>query len=40
MISMGLLGLFLGPAILAIAYTLLISWMADSGDARRPASLP
>jgi len=31
MISIGLLGIFLGPTVLAIAYTLLNAWMAE-GD--------
>ena len=33
MISLGLLGLFLGPVVLAIAYTLLNSWMAEEAGA-------
>ena len=31
MIAMGLLGIFLGPTVLAIAYTLLNAWMAETG---------
>ena len=38
MISLGLLGLFLGPVVLAIAYTLLNSWMDEQADASIPAS--
>jgi predicted PurR-regulated permease PerM len=30
LIAFGLLGIFLGPTVLAIAYTLLNAWMADS----------
>jgi len=29
-LSFGLLGLFLGPVVLAIAYTLLRNWIAES----------
>jgi predicted PurR-regulated permease PerM len=30
LIAMGLLGIFLGPTILAVAYTLLNAWMEES----------
>lgn len=32
MIAMGLLGIFLGPTVLAIAYTLLNVWMAENDE--------
>jgi predicted PurR-regulated permease PerM len=32
MIAMGLLGIFIGPTVLAIAYTLLNAWMAETED--------
>jgi predicted PurR-regulated permease PerM len=33
LLAFGLLGLFLGPVVLAIAYTLLRNWVADDGGA-------
>jgi predicted PurR-regulated permease PerM len=33
LITIGLLGIFLGPTILAIAYTLLNAWMAGGDEA-------
>ena len=40
MIAMGLLGIFVGPTVLAIGYTLLDAWMADNDDsAGEPAAL-
>jgi predicted PurR-regulated permease PerM len=38
MIAMGLLGIFLGPTVLAIAYTLLNAWMAEGDEADPPAA--
>lgn len=38
MIAMGLLGIFLGPTVLAIAYTLLNAWMAEGDEANPPAA--
>jgi len=32
MIAMGLLGIFIGPTVLAIAYTLLDAWMAEADE--------
>ena len=29
LIAFGLIGIFLGPVVLAVAYTLLLSWMAE-----------
>ncbi len=37
LIAFGLLGIFVGPTVLAIAYTLLNTWMADTGEADPPA---
>ncbi len=37
LIAFGLLGIFLGPTVLAIAYTLLNAWMAE-GDEADPAA--
>jgi predicted PurR-regulated permease PerM len=36
MLSFGLIGLFIGPVVLAVTYTLLESWVADGLD--RPAA--
>jgi predicted PurR-regulated permease PerM len=30
LIAFGLVGVFLGPVVLAVAYTLLLSWMAET----------
>jgi predicted PurR-regulated permease PerM len=30
LIAFGLVGIFLGPVVLAVAYTLLLSWMAEA----------
>ena len=35
LIAMGLLGIFIGPTVLAIAYTLLNAWMLHSGEAEQ-----
>jgi predicted PurR-regulated permease PerM len=29
LIAFGLVGIFLGPVVLAVAYTLLLSWMSE-----------
>jgi predicted PurR-regulated permease PerM len=36
--AFGLLGLFVGPVLLAVAYTLLHSWVSEEADADVPAS--
>ena len=33
LIAFGLVGIFLGPVVLAVAYTLLLSWMAEANTA-------
>jgi predicted PurR-regulated permease PerM len=38
MIAMGLLGIFLGPTVLGIAYTLLNAWIAEGDEADPPAA--
>ena len=40
MIAMGLLGIFLGPTILAVAYTLLNAWMAEGEQAELTVTPP
>ena len=41
LIAFGVIGLFIGPVVLAVAYTLLIDWMSENEDApqNRPAGL-
>jgi predicted PurR-regulated permease PerM len=34
LVAMGLLGIFVGPTVLAIAYTLLIAWMPESDEVK------
>lgn len=36
LIAFGLLGIFVGPTVLAIAYTLLNAWMAETDEAEPP----
>jgi predicted PurR-regulated permease PerM len=31
LLAFGLVGLFVGPVILAVAYTLLVAWVQDGG---------
>jgi predicted PurR-regulated permease PerM len=38
LLAFGLVGIFVGPVILAVAYTLLEAWMADGEDAPADAS--
>ena len=38
LIAIGLLGIFIGPTVLAIAYTLLNAWMADGDEAGPPTT--
>jgi predicted PurR-regulated permease PerM len=38
MIAMGFLGIFLGPTVLAIAYTLLNAWMAENDELDGPSA--
>jgi predicted PurR-regulated permease PerM len=38
--AFGLLGLFVGPVLLAVAYTLLDAWVSEVPDADIPASAP
>jgi predicted PurR-regulated permease PerM len=40
LLAMGLLGIFLGPTVLAVAYTLLNAWMAESDEAEPPMVAP
>ena len=37
MLSLGLIGIFVGPVLLAVTYTLLQAWIADSLDRKAPA---
>ena len=36
MISVGLVGIFVGPVVLAVSYTLLQAWVKNQGDAAAP----
>ena len=36
MLSLGLLGIFVGPVILAVTYTLLRAWIAEPTPAAEP----
>jgi predicted PurR-regulated permease PerM len=40
LLAMGLLGIFLGPTVLAVAYTLLNAWMAEGDEPQPPISAP
>ena len=39
LLAFGLVGIFVGPVVLAVAYTLLEAWL-DDGDRNRPGRLP
>jgi predicted PurR-regulated permease PerM len=36
LIAFGVIGLFIGPVVLAVAYTLLADWVSDSEPAQSP----
>ena len=36
LIAFGILGIFIGPTVLAVAYTLLNAWMAESDERTLP----
>jgi predicted PurR-regulated permease PerM len=38
LIAFGILGIFIGPTVLAVAYTLLNSWMAESDEVTPPVA--
>jgi predicted PurR-regulated permease PerM len=38
LLTMGLLGIFLGPTVLAVAYTLLNAWMAECDEVQPPVA--
>lgn len=38
LLAFGLVGIFVGPLVLAVAWTLLDAWMADTDDAALPAA--
>jgi predicted PurR-regulated permease PerM len=40
LIAFGLVGIFLGPVVLAVAYTLLLSWMAEANRADDEIAAP
>jgi predicted PurR-regulated permease PerM len=39
LIAFGLVGIFLGPVVLAVGYTLLLSWMAEDSVAAQEGAL-
>jgi predicted PurR-regulated permease PerM len=40
LIAFGLVGIFLGPVVLAVAYTLLLSWMAEGNITENEIAAP
>jgi predicted PurR-regulated permease PerM len=40
LLAFGIIGIFVGPVVLAVAYTLLEAWMHDSPAVGRPVRLP
>ena len=40
LIAFGILGIFIGPTVLAVAYTLLNAWMAESDERETPVATP
>ena len=39
-IAFGIIGLFIGPVLLAVSYTLLVDWVAEPGPEAMPAVQP
>jgi predicted PurR-regulated permease PerM len=37
LLAFGLVGIFIGPVVLAVAYTLLSAWVGDGDTAMAPA---
>ncbi len=40
LIALGVIGLFIGPVVLAVAYTLLVDWVSESTPSEEPAPPP
>ena len=42
LLAFGVIGLFIGPVLLAVAYTLLVAWVSedDASDAEGPSPMP
>ena len=40
LIALGVIGLFIGPVVLAVAYTLLADWMSEGNPSDEPAPPP
>jgi predicted PurR-regulated permease PerM len=40
LIAFGVIGLFIGPVVLAVAYTLLVDWVAESSPSAQPQPSP
>ncbi|MCU0564401.1 MAG: hypothetical protein MUE48_10750 [Desulfobacterales bacterium] len=40
LIAFGLIGIFVGPVVLAVAYTLLAAWVNDGSLGRPPGGAP
>jgi predicted PurR-regulated permease PerM len=40
LVAFGILGIFIGPTVLAVAYTLLNAWIGDGDDEEPPRAMP
>jgi predicted PurR-regulated permease PerM len=40
LVAFGIIGLFIGPVVLAVSYTLLSAWVDDNPTALSPPTLP
>jgi predicted PurR-regulated permease PerM len=40
LVSFGIIGLFIGPVILGVSYTLLVAWVTEHDSSAAPAHLP
>ncbi len=38
LLAFGIIGLFVGPVVLAVSYTLLVEWMREEGARGQPAA--
>ena len=40
MLSLGLIGIFVGPVVLAVTYTLMLAWIDDGLGEEEPETVP
>ncbi len=40
LVTLGVIGIFIGPVVLAVAYTLLVDWVSEGKPSDEPAQSP